>query len=75
MSHTVYVYWLRPNYWNVEIVEYIKKQDVFRRGSSLKVYASAAVSKKCFNLFPCSSKSFLNFRLPSTRLLINWFPI
>ena len=29
-------------------MEYIKKKDVFRRGSSLKIYTSAAVSKKCF---------------------------
>ena len=27
----------------------IKMKDVFRRGSSLKVYTSAAISKKCFN--------------------------
>ena len=26
-------------------------------------------------LFPCSFKSFLNFRLSSTRLLIKWFLI
>ena len=26
-------------------------------------------------VFPCSSKSFLNFRLSSTRLLITWFLI
>ena len=51
--YTVYVYWLRPNfrnYWNVEIVEYIKKKDVFRRGSSLEIYTSAAISKRCLNL-------------------------
>ena len=32
--------WLRPNlsnYWNVEIVKYIKQKDIFRRGSSLEV--------------------------------------
>ena len=34
-------------FWNVEIVKYIKMKDVFRRGSFLKVYTSAAVSKKC----------------------------
>ena len=46
---TVYVYWLRPNfsyYWNVEIVKYIKKKDVFRHGSSLDSYTSAVISKK-----------------------------
>ena len=42
------VYWLRPNYWNVEIVKHIKMKDVFPRGSSLKVNTTAAVSKKCF---------------------------
>ena len=28
---------------------------------------------KVSDRFLCSSKSFLNFRLPSTRLLIKWF--
>ena len=37
----VYVYCLRPNlsnYWNVEIVKYIKKKNVFSRGSSLEIF-------------------------------------
>ena len=31
-------------------MEDIKKKDVLRSGSSLKIYTSAAVSKKCFNV-------------------------
>ena len=30
---------------------------------------------KVSQLFPCSSKRFLNFRLSGTRLLIKWFLI
>ena len=30
---------------------------------------------KVFSLFPCNSKSFLNFKLSSTWVLINWFLI
>ena len=33
------------------------------------------VNLKFLSSFFCSSKSFLNFRLSSTRLLINWFLI
>ena len=32
-------------FWNVEIVKHIKMKDIFRRGSSLKVYTSAGASK------------------------------
>ena len=39
----------------------------------------ATISMRYFTkvhlLFPCSSKSFLSFRLSSTRLLIKWFLI
>ena len=31
-------------------MKYIKKKDVFRRGSSLEIYTSAAVSKKRLSL-------------------------
>ena len=40
LKGNVYIYWLRPNfsnYWNVEIVKYVKKKDDFRRGSSLEI--------------------------------------
>jgi len=32
-------------------VEYIKREDVFRRASSLETYNSAAVSQKCLFYF------------------------
>ena len=38
---------------------------------TMSMYYLSTVS----SLLPCSSKSFLNFRLSSTRLLINWFLI
>ena len=63
----VYVYWLRPNlsnYWNVEIVKYTKKKDVFRRGSSLEIYTSAAVSKMPKILKLC----FFSMKLPKKLL-------
>ena len=34
-----------------------------------------AICRKFLSSFPYSSKWFLNFRLSSTRLLINWFLI
>ena len=37
------------------------------------VLEQCAICLKFLSSFFCSSKSFLNFRLSSTRLLINWF--
>ena len=40
-----------------------------------QVTISMSTLSKVSWLFPCSSKRFLNFKLPSTRLLIKWFLI
>ena len=39
------------------------------------ISVQGAIYLKFRSSFPCSSKSFLNFKLSSTRLLINWFLI
>ena len=39
------------------------------------VLVQCAICEKFLSSFPCGSKRFLNFRLSSTSLLINWFLI